>query len=130
MAPIVVTEDDPIATALSLLGKRTHRTALVVDADHRPVGLVTERDCHEVDRYATVADVLRRNLFTLLAGVDLDEAYGALESNHLGLAPVFEDDRLVDVLTRTGILRSAISPLPPPSTRGATRARGGRRHQR
>ncbi len=106
--PVVVGDGEPIAAVLALIGKRAHRSAVVVDAARRPIGLVTERDCHEVDRFATVADVMRRDLFTLTAGVDLDDAYGALESHHLGLAPVVENERLVGLLTRTGLLRSAI----------------------
>ncbi len=106
--PVVVGPEEPIAAVLALIGKRSHRAAVVVDAERRPVGLVSERDCHEVDRFATVADVMRRDLFTLTAGVDLDEAYAELEARHLGLAPVVDSDRLVGVVTRKGILRSAI----------------------
>lgn len=105
--PVTVGPDEPIAAVLALMGKRSHRAAVVVD-EGRPVGIVTERDCHEVDRFATVADVMRRDIVTLPTGVDLDEAFDTLESNHLSMAPVVGDGQLVGVLTRKGILRSAI----------------------
>ena len=43
-----------VAEALSLIPKRAHRAAVVVD-DGRPVGVVPEADCAEVDRFAQVA---------------------------------------------------------------------------
>ena len=42
-----------VAEALSLIPKRAHRAAVVVD-DGRPVGVVSEADCAEVDRFAQV----------------------------------------------------------------------------
>ncbi|GMA39382.1 GuaB1 family IMP dehydrogenase-related protein [Mobilicoccus caccae] len=105
--PVTVGPEEPVAAVLALLGKRAHRAAVVVE-DGRPVGLVTERDCLEVDRFSTVADVMRRDLLTLPVGIDLDEAFDVLESKHVGLAPVVDDGRLAGVLTRRGILRSAI----------------------
>ena len=61
--PIRVAPDAVVAEVLSLLGKRAHGAAVVVD-DGRPVGIVTERDCQEVDRFTSVADVMTTDLLT------------------------------------------------------------------
>ncbi|MDO5626959.1 MAG: GuaB1 family IMP dehydrogenase-related protein [Mobilicoccus sp.] len=106
--PVVVSPEAPIASVLALIHKRAHRTVVAIDEDVRPVGILTERDCLEVDRFSTVADVMRRDVFTLEAGIDLDDAFTALEAQHLDLAPVVENGALLGVLSRRGILRSAI----------------------
>ena len=55
--PITVRPDAAVAEVLSLLGKRAHGAAVVVDGG-RPVGIITERDCQEVDRFARAAAVM------------------------------------------------------------------------
>jgi IMP dehydrogenase len=104
---IQVTPTAVVAEVLALLGKRAHGAAVVVDNGH-PVGIVTERDCQEVDRFTTVADVMTTDLLTLDAGVDLRAAYDVLANHHLDVAPVLDGDQMVGVLTRKGILRSGI----------------------
>jgi IMP dehydrogenase len=105
--PIRVAPDAVVAEVLSLLGKRAHGAAVVVD-DGRPVGIVTERDCQEVDRFTSVADVMTTDLLTLPHDVDLKAAYDVLAGHHIDVAPVLDGDQIVGVLTRKGILRSTI----------------------
>ncbi|WP_153395257.1 GuaB1 family IMP dehydrogenase-related protein [Ornithinicoccus halotolerans] len=105
--PITITPDAPVAEVLSLMGKRAHRAAVVLDRD-RPVGVVTEGDCTDVDRFAQVRDVMTEDLTTVAAGTDVRDAFEALEGAHLGLAPVVDGERMLGVVTRTGLLRSAI----------------------
>ncbi len=104
---IQVGPDAVVAEVLSLLGKRAHGAAVVVDAG-RPVGIVTERDCQEVDRFTSVADVMTTDLLTLDRDVDVKAAYDVLANHHLDVAPVLDGDQIVGVLTRKGILRSTI----------------------
>ena len=49
--PITLGGRQTVAEALSLIPKRAHGAAVVVE-DGRPVGVVTEEDCAEVDRFA------------------------------------------------------------------------------
>lgn len=105
--PITVDVEDPIAQVLPLMGKRAHHAAVVMRGD-RPVGIVTEDDCREVDRYAQVGDVMSESMVTVPAGIDVREAFDTLQGAHLGLAPVLQGDRMVGIVTRTGLLRSAI----------------------
>src|SRR5690606_18526804 len=48
--PVTVAPHDTVHTILSLMGKRSHGAALVVD-DGRLVGIVTADDCRDVDRF-------------------------------------------------------------------------------
>ncbi len=105
--PIKVAPDAVIAQVLSLLGKRAHGAAVVVDAG-RPVGIITERDCADVDRFALARDVMTTDMVTVGADADLYAAFEVLASHHLDVAPVVDGDRMLGVLTRRGVLRSAI----------------------
>ncbi|NHN57349.1 GuaB1 family IMP dehydrogenase-related protein [Calidifontibacter sp. DB0510] len=106
--PVTVHPDAPVSQVLALLGKRAHQAAVVVDDARRPVGIITDGDCREVDRFTTVAEVMSTDLFTVTDGTDLGEVFDDMTRHHLGIAPVVRDDELRGVLTRKGILRSAI----------------------
>ena len=54
---VVVSPHDTVHTALTLIGKRAHGAAVVVDGG-RPVGVVTEADCQGVDRFTQVDQVM------------------------------------------------------------------------
>ena len=62
----------------SLIPKRAHRAAVVVQ-DGRPVGVVSERDCAEVDRFAQVSAVMNRDVVTVSDDADPREVYDAIE---------------------------------------------------
>ena len=55
--PIELRPDQTVAEALALIPKRAHKAAVVVQ-DGRPVGVVSEADCAEVDRFAQVSAVM------------------------------------------------------------------------
>jgi IMP dehydrogenase len=106
--PIELRPDQTVAEALSLIPKRAHRAAVVVD-DGRPVGVVSESDCVEVDRFAQVASVMNRAVVTVAADTDPREAYDAIERAKAPLAvAVSPSGALVGVLTRLGALRATL----------------------
>jgi GMP reductase len=94
--------------ALSLLPKRAHG-GIVVIADGKPVGVVTEADCTGVDRFTQLHQVMSTEVLTLPAGVDPERAFGLLQAGRHKLAPVVDTQgRCVGILTRTGALRATI----------------------
>ena len=109
--PITVTPDDPVGDVLALLPKRAHGAAVVVDHEHRPLGVVTESDLLRVDRFTQVHEVMSVDLTVLPVGTEPRTGFDRLLEAHRRLAPVVDDDgRLVGLLTRTGALRSALYP--------------------
>ncbi|MGC1206685.1 MAG: GuaB1 family IMP dehydrogenase-related protein [Ornithinimicrobium sp.] len=104
---ITIAPEAPVAELLAIMGKRAHHAAVVVDG-RRPLGMITERDCAEVDRFAQVKDVMTNLAVTIEPGTEVRDAFTALDSAHVDLAPVVGDDELFGVLTRTGLVRSAI----------------------
>ncbi len=105
--PITISPDAPVAELLAVLGKRSHRAAVALDGN-RPVGIVTEHDCADVDRFSMVGDVMTTDMVTLSTGDDLREAFDTLAGHHLDIAPVLDGDQMAGVVTRKGVLRSAI----------------------
>jgi len=105
--PIRVSPQTVVAEVLSLLGKRSHGAAVVLEQG-RPVGIVTERDCAEVDRFTRVSEVMTADLMSVAKDQDLTAAFELMTSHHLDVAPVLDGDQMLGVLTRKGILRSAI----------------------
>ncbi|GAA1909611.1 GuaB1 family IMP dehydrogenase-related protein [Nocardioides lentus] len=110
--PVTLAPTQTVAEALSLLPKRSHRGAVVVDDSdgvRRPVGVLTEEDCADVDRFAQVGSVMTRETVTLDAGVDARSAFDELDRAHVRLAPAVDaDGGLLGVLTRAGALRATV----------------------
>ncbi len=105
--PVTVAPSMTVGEALSLIPKRAHGAAVVV-SEGRPLGVVTERDGAEIDRFAQVHEVMRTDLLTLDAGLDPRAYFDALASSHVPLAPVVDAGELIGVITRKGALRSTI----------------------
>jgi len=100
--------DQTVAEALSLMPKRAHRAAVVVE-DGRPVGVVAESDCADVDRFAQVGSLMRPAAATISADTDPRAAFDLIDAARAPLAvAVDQDGRLAGVLTRTGALRATL----------------------
>ncbi|MEE4024617.1 GuaB1 family IMP dehydrogenase-related protein [Gordonia sp. PKS22-38] len=106
--PVTLTPESSVSDALALIPKRAHGGAVVIE-DGRPIGVVTEKRCHDVDRFARVRDVLDPDIVTLPVETAPREVFDALGDMHLGLAVLVDaDGRLAGVLTRLGALRHGI----------------------
>ena len=96
------------------------RAVLVCDGDGRLVGVVTRKTLvSEIvatgrdPRATQLGEIAEPPLFTLDAGVDLDEAFHLLEEHDLERVPVVEDGRLVGILSRTVLQRRLAEDEPP-----------------
>jgi CBS domain-containing protein len=96
------------------------RAVLVCD-DGRLVGVITRKTLvQEIvatgrdPRRTCVGDIAEEPLYTLDAGVSLDDAFRALEQHDLERVPVVEDGRLVGVLSRAVLQRRLAEDEPPP----------------
>ncbi len=106
--PIELTEHQTVAEALSLIPKRSHRAAVVL-RDGVPIGVVSEQDCAEVDRFAQVGQVMTTDLVRLPADTDPRTAFDAIDAARAAFAVgIDEQGRLVGVLTRIGALRATL----------------------
>ncbi|MDK0518384.1 GuaB1 family IMP dehydrogenase-related protein [Streptomyces sp. ML-6] len=107
--PIVLTPGQTVADALSLLHKRAHGAGVVVDGEHRPVGVVTEHDLNGVDRFTQLSEVMSKDLVLLEADIDPRDAFNRLDGANRKLAPAVDaDGRLAGILTRKAALRATL----------------------
>jgi CBS domain-containing protein len=97
------------------------RAVLVCDDGGRLVGVITRKTLvQEIvatgrdPRETTVGSIAEPPLFTLDAGLGLDEAFRELEEHDLERVPVVEDGRLVGVLSRSVLRRRLAEDEPPP----------------
>ncbi len=115
--PITLGPNDTTGEALNLLPKRAHGAVIVIE-DGRPVGVVTEADCQDVDRFTQLRQVMSAEVLTLPAEIEPEKAFARLHEGRHRLAPVVDGaGRLTGILTRTGALRATLY-------RPATDARG------
>ena len=106
--PIELTPYQTVAEALSLIPKRSHRAAVVV-AEGQPVGVVSEADCGEVDRFAQARSVMNPEFLRIAEDTSPRKAFDAMDAAKAALAVAVDvDGALVGVLTRTGALRAAL----------------------
>ncbi|WAC55665.1 GuaB1 family IMP dehydrogenase-related protein [Gordonia sp. SL306] len=106
--PVTLTADDSVSDALALIPKRAHGAAVVVE-DGRPIGVVTEKRCRDVDRFARVREVLDPDIVTLPVDTASRDVFDRLDDQHLGLAVLVDDEgRLAGVLSRVGALRHGV----------------------
>jgi IMP dehydrogenase len=98
-----------VAEAISLMPKRSHRAAVVVDGSRRPLGVVTAEDCADVDRFAQVHHVMRPAGATVSADTDPRDAFERIDAARAAVAVAVDDaGHLVGVLTRAGALRATL----------------------
>jgi len=109
--PVTVGPHDTVATVLTLLGKRAHGAAVVVE-DGRPLGVITETDCLGTDRFTQVERLMSTDFPTVEATeveqAGLEAVFERLYAAKVTLAVVVRDGLLAGVLTRKGAVRSTV----------------------
>jgi len=105
--PVSVRAHSTVGEAMSLIPKRAHGLAVVVE-DGRPLGTISEADTAGVDRFAQVHEVMSSDLLTVPVDTSPTEIFDLLTARHLDVALVLDADRIVGVLTRKQALRATL----------------------
>jgi IMP dehydrogenase len=107
--PVTLSPLSTVADALDLLHKRSHGALVVIDADRKPIGIVTQSDCESVDRFTQLTRVMSPDLVMLEDTTDPRAAFERLNVERRKLAPVVDSEgKLVGILTRVGALRATM----------------------
>ncbi|MBA4862101.1 GuaB1 family IMP dehydrogenase-related protein [Streptomyces sp. PSKA54] len=107
--PIVLAPHQTVADAMSLLHKRAHNAGVVVDENHKPIGVVTDADLSGVDRFTQLTEVMSKDLFLLDSDIEPRQAFTTLDGANRRYAPAVDGDgRLAGILTRKGALRATL----------------------
>ena len=106
--PITLAPTQTVADAASLLHKRAHGAIVVVE-NNKPVGIVTEEDLNNVDRFTQLQQVMSKELTTMPDTFNPHQAFDFLNDNRRTLAPVVgSNGELVGIITKTGALRATL----------------------
>ena len=106
--PVTLNPNETVADAIDLITKRAHGALIVVE-DNAPVGIVTEADCENVDRFTQLNKIMSKDLVTLRDDVNPKEAFEFLTQQRRKLAPVINKaGKLIGIITRTGALRATM----------------------
>ena len=106
--PVTLNPNETVADAIDLITKRAHGALIVVE-DNAPVGIVTEADCENVDRFTQLNKIMSKDLVTLRDHVSPKEAFEFLTQQRRKLAPVINRaGKLIGIITRTGALRATM----------------------
>ena len=106
--PITLKATDTVQEALNLIHKRAHGVVVVVDDDGHPVGIFSEHDGNDVDRFTQLKRVMSTDLLSFQDGTALEEMFDRLSAHRVKCAPVLDGRRLLGVVTRKGALRSTL----------------------
>src|SRR6476619_1369303 len=105
--PVSVTPHTTVGEALSLIPKRAHGLAVVIE-NGQPLGTVSEAETAGVDRFAQVHQVMSSDLLITTPGSSPTEIFDELTHRHLEVALLVDGGKLLGVMTRKHALRSTL----------------------
>ncbi len=106
---IVLRPSDTINSALDLIHKRAHGAVVVVDDDHRPIGIFTEADGAGVDRFTPLSAVMSPHPIVIDASLSPQAMFESLSERRVHLAPAVDDHgRLRGIITDRGAVRATL----------------------
>lgn len=107
--PVVLPEDASVQTALNLINKRAHGAVMVVNQSNQPVGIFTEKDAGNRDRFTPLKEVMSTDMITMPDTAELDEIFLEMKRRRVRIMPIIKGGgELAGVLTEPGIVRSTI----------------------
>lgn len=107
--PITLAPEDRIQDALNLIHKRSHGTVLIVDKNNVPVGIFTESDAIDKDRFTPLFRAMTTDVVTVPEGMSPSETFKILEKTNIKFAPVTNaQGQLVGAISKKGAVRSAL----------------------
>ena len=104
--PLFVSPDATLRDVEGIIRKRAHSMVVVVDDDHRPIGIVTPTDLRDRDQYSFVRSFMHEQPVTTKVGTSNRDAFLAMDRERVRAMPVLDDDgRLYGILTRDDAVR-------------------------
>jgi len=107
--PVVLQEDQSLQTALNIIYKRSHGAAMIVSDDNKPVGIFTEKDALERDRFTQLREAMSRDMITMPDTASPEQIFAAIKERRVTVMPIIKDNgELAGVLTANGALRATM----------------------
>ncbi|MFD3508224.1 GuaB1 family IMP dehydrogenase-related protein [Nocardia sp. NPDC058666] len=106
--PVTLDPERSVSDAMALMHKRAHGAVVVVEGG-KPVGVVTEAACADVDRFARLREVAFTDFVQVPVEASPRDIFDRLAEAHAQLAVLTHPDgTLAGVMTRTGTVRAGI----------------------
>ncbi len=125
--PITISQETPVAEALTFMRQNRIRRLPVLDRHGRLVGIVSEKDLlyvspspattlsvYEVGYLLSkirVEEIMTRKVITVSPDTPLEQAARIMVDNKIGGLPVMEDGVLVGIITETDIFKTLLEML-------------------
>ncbi len=125
--PITISQETPVAEALTFMRQNRIRRLPVLDRHGRLVGIVSEKDLlyvspspattlsvYEVGYLLSkirVEEIMTRDVITVSPDTPLEQAARIMVDNKIGGLPVMEDGVLVGIITETDIFKTLLEML-------------------
>ncbi|MFT6433901.1 MAG: CBS domain-containing protein [Candidatus Azotimanducaceae bacterium] len=105
-------KEDSLANAEQLMREHRVRHIPIIDDEKHLIGLITQRDILAANLSDTsVADVMRREIYTISESADMRSAALMLQNHKIGSLPVVREGVLVGIITDTDYVGLAINLL-------------------
>lgn len=106
---VALNKDEHLNKALALMQKRSHGTVVVVDEANKPIGIFTEKDAADWDRFADLEQAMSTDVITVQDSMTQTEMFEKLETERLELAPVVDKSGvLLGIVSKKGLVRSSV----------------------
>lgn len=109
--PVTVDPDTTIGETMTLIPKRAHGFAVVIDEEQHPLGLVGSHETEGVDRFLQVHEVMTTDLTLVSPDTSAQEVFEILDSTRHKVAIAVDDQGvLAGIMTPKGAVRCGIYP--------------------
>ncbi len=106
---VTLYEDESLQTGLNLISKRSHGAVIVLDREKKPVGIFTEHDSRDRDRFTCLRDVMSRELITMNESATPEQMFLTMKERHIPVLPIIsENGELRGVVTMQGAVRATL----------------------
>lgn len=107
--PVQLLHSESIQTANALMYKRAHGAIIVVDEQQRPLGIYTEHDGRNRDRYTPLSQVMSKDMITYHETENIQELFEVMQARRVSVLPIIaKNGALKGIVTKKGLVRSSI----------------------
>ncbi len=106
--PPTLEATETVASALDLISKRAHGVLVVVKKS-KPIGVITQSDLEQVDRFTQLHQIMHTDFTTLTETIQPRDAFEILEQSRRDFAAIIAaNGDLIGILTKSGALRATL----------------------
>jgi IMP dehydrogenase len=106
--PLTLAPSDTIADALNIINKRSHGAVFIVNEKDQLVGVFKEVDALNQDKFTPLELVANKDIVSVSHNISPEKMFNILNVNHVTLAPVLKNKKLIGLISQKGAIRSRL----------------------